>query len=131
VGGGVEVNPVPPPPNDRSGFFGALAPGGRKVLFALIVIAIAFLFAFPVLWLGLTSLRPASGVYYVHRGTELTIENYFEVLSQDVVLHAFVNSFVISTLATIFSLGVTVTSGSIERRSARQPPAGRYACAAG
>ena len=105
------IPPLAPPPADRSGFFGALAPGGRKALFVLTVIAIGFLFAFPVLWLGLTSLRPAFAVYYVHRGTDFTIENYFDVLSQDVVLNAFVNSFAISTLATILSLGVTVTSG--------------------
>ena len=95
----------------RSGFFGALAPGGRRALFYLVVIAVCLLFAFPVFWLLLTSLRPGSEVYYVHRGTEITIENYYEVLSQPVVLKAMFNSFMISTLATILSLGVTVTSG--------------------
>ena len=36
---------------------------------------ICFAFAFPVLWLILTSLRPESGVYYVHRGTEFTLDD--------------------------------------------------------
>src|ERR687893_2074394 len=98
-------------PPARSGFFGALAPGGPRILFFLVALAICLLFAFPVFWLLLTSLRPGSGVYYVHRGTEFTIENYYEVLSQPVVVKAMFNSFVISTLATILSLGVTVTSG--------------------
>jgi multiple sugar transport system permease protein len=94
-----------------SRFLDALAPGGRRAFFALAVGAVCLLFAFPVLWLGLTSLRPASGVYYVHRGTEFTTANFGEVLRAGVVARAFVNSFAISTLATVLSLGVTVTSG--------------------
>ena len=47
--------------------------GGRRALFALALFGICFAFAFPVLWLILTSLRPESGVYYVHRGTEFTL----------------------------------------------------------
>src|SRR3954451_24657655 len=83
----------------------------RKTLFALALGAICFLFAFPVLWLILTSLRPESGVYYVHRGTEFTFGNFVEVLKDDRVVEAFANSAVISTLATFFSLLVTVSSG--------------------
>jgi multiple sugar transport system permease protein len=93
------------------GFFEALAPGGRRVLFALGVIAVCLLFAFPVFWLVLTSLRPGYAVYYVHRGTDFTLDNFHEVLTQDIVLNAMWNSFAISTLATVLSLGVTVTSG--------------------
>ena len=69
--------------------FGRLPPRGRKLLFALFVFAICFLFAFPVLWLILTSLRPESGVYYVHRGTEFTIGNFAEVLKDERVVGAF------------------------------------------
>lgn len=97
------------PPPVRKGF-GHAAPGGGKMPLALVAIAIAFLFAFPVLWLLLTSLRPESGVYYVHRGTEFTLHNYLEVIQQANIYKAFWNSFAISTLA-VLSLGVTVTSG--------------------
>jgi multiple sugar transport system permease protein len=93
------------------GFFGALAPHGRRALFVLATVAVCLIFAFPVLWLVLTSLRPGTGVYYVHRGTEFTIENFGEVLGQEIVLRALLNSFLISTVATILSLGVTATSG--------------------
>jgi multiple sugar transport system permease protein len=96
---------------EPAGFFASLAPGGKRVLFVLAAVAICLLFAFPVFWLVLTSLRPGSGVYYVHRGTEFTIDNFHEVLSQAIVLKALFNSFMISTLATVFSLGVTATSG--------------------
>ena len=41
--------------------------------------AVCLLFAFPVFWLVLTSLRPGTGVYYVHRGTEFTVENFGDV----------------------------------------------------
>ena len=43
--------------------FARLPAGGRRVLFALALFGICFAFAFPVLWLMLTSVRPESGVY--------------------------------------------------------------------
>jgi multiple sugar transport system permease protein len=96
---------------ERRGFFGALAPGGKRALFLLSLIAVLFIFAFPVFWLGLTSLKPGWEVFYVHRGTEFTLDNYIDVLKEDIVIRAFINSFVIATLATVLSLAVTVTSG--------------------
>ncbi len=103
---------APQPSRPRTaGFFSALAPGGARVLFALSLAGMCGLIAFPVLWLALTSLRPASGVYYVHRGTEFTLANFGMALGGDVMFQAFLNSFVIATLATIISLGVTVSSG--------------------
>src|SRR5262249_21705294 len=69
---GVEVTAVAAalPGPERAGFWGALAPGGKRVLFALAVIAVCLLFAFPIFWLVLTSLRPGYAVFYVHRGTD-------------------------------------------------------------
>ena len=64
----------------RPEFLPGLPNWSRKTLFALALAAICFAFAFPVLWLILTSLRPESGVYYVHRGTEFTLGNFKEVL---------------------------------------------------
>src|SRR6185369_13294444 len=90
---------------------GRLPPGGRKLLFALFVSAVCLLFAFPVLWLILTSLRPESGAYYVHRGTEFTLGNFVEVMRDERLVEAFANSAAIATLATVFSLLVTVSSG--------------------
>ena len=98
-------------PARSKGFFSSLAPRGRTVFFALTAVAVCLLFAFPVFWLVLTSLRPGTGVYYVHRGTEFTIDNFHDVLSQEIVIKALFNSFMISTLATLLSLGVTATSG--------------------
>jgi ABC-type glycerol-3-phosphate transport system permease component len=57
----------------RPEFLPGLPNWSRKTFFALALAAICFAFAFPVLWLILTSLRPESGVYYVHRGTEFTL----------------------------------------------------------
>jgi multiple sugar transport system permease protein len=98
-------------PARASGFFDALAPGGRRALFVLAVIAVVLLFAFPAFWLVLTSLRPGWAVFYVHRGTDFTLHNYLEVLEEEVVVQAFLNSAVIATLATVLSLAVTITSG--------------------
>src|ERR1041385_6886060 len=95
----------------RPDFLPDLPPWSRKALFALALAAICFAFAFPVLWLILTSLRPQSGIYYVHRGTEFTLGNFAAVLANDRIVQAFVNSALISTLATVLSLMVTVTSG--------------------
>ncbi|MGH8432247.1 MAG: carbohydrate ABC transporter permease, partial [Solimonas sp.] len=103
--------------------FARLPLGMRRLLFALALLAIAFLFAFPVLWLILTSLRPESGVYYVHRGTEFTFGNFAEVLADERVVEAFANSALIATLATFFSLLVTVSSGYMLSRF--QGPAAR------
>ena len=72
---------------------------------------VCLLFAFPVLWLLLTSLRPSSGVYYVHKGLEFTLDSYLQVLQDERLVHAFLNSGAIATLATVFSLLVTVSSG--------------------
>src|SRR5439155_1643728 len=85
--------PDPVAPAQSAGFFSALAPRGKAAFFALAAIAVCLLFAFPVFWLILTSLRPGTGVYYVHRGTEFTIDNFHEVLSQEIVLRALFNSF--------------------------------------
>src|SRR5947209_12430921 len=95
----------------RSEFLPWLPPMGRKALFALALAFICFAFAFPVLWLVLTSLRPESGVYYVHRGTEFTLGNFLEVLQDGRVVEAFANSAIVATLATVCSLLVTVSSG--------------------
>jgi len=96
---------------ERRGFFDALAPGGKRALFLLALAAVLFIFIFPVFWLMLTSLKPGWEVFYVHRGTEFTWANYVDVLQEEIVVRAFINSFVIATLATVVSLTVTVTSG--------------------
>ena len=56
--------------------FSEIAPAARRAFFAFAVFAVCLLFIFPVLWLILTSLRPVSGVYYVHRGLEFTLGNF-------------------------------------------------------
>jgi multiple sugar transport system permease protein len=89
----------------------ALAPGGRMALLVLIFAAILLLFLGPVVILVVTSLRPGWAVYYIYRGTAFTVQNYLEVFAKPAVVHAFFNSFVLATLATLFSLGVTITSG--------------------
>jgi multiple sugar transport system permease protein len=88
-----------------------MAPGARRAFFGLALGAVCLLFAFPVLWLLLTSLRPQSGVYYVYRGLEFTLDSYREVLHTPRLVQAFINSGVIASLATVFSLLVTVSSG--------------------
>jgi multiple sugar transport system permease protein len=60
-------------PAPSTGLFAALAPGGKRVFFALAAVAVCLLFAFPVFWLVLTSLRPGTGVYYVHLATVLSL----------------------------------------------------------
>lgn len=97
--------------SNRSGFFGSMAPGARRAFFGLTLAAVCLLFAFPILWLLLTSLRPQSGIYYVWRGLDFTLGSYLEVLRDARLVQAFTNSAVIATLATVFSLLVTVSSG--------------------
>src|SRR5947209_18680719 len=105
----------------RPDFLPQLPSWGRKALFALALSGICFAFAFPVLWLMLTSLRPESGVYYVHRGTEFTLGNFAYVLHDDRIVEAFVNRPQIATLATGFSLLVTFSSGYMLSRLTGPP----------
>ena len=88
-----------------------LAPGGRTALLTLALAAIVLLFMGPIVILVVTSLRPGWAVYYIYRGTAFTVQNYLDVVARPAVAHAFFNSFVLATLATLLSLGVTVTSG--------------------
>ena len=92
-------------------FFHSFAPGARRISFALALSVVCFLFAFPALWLILTSFRPQSGVYYVYRGLDFTLDNFAQVFANERLVQAFLNSGVIATAATIFSLLVTVSSG--------------------
>src|ERR1700730_19325068 len=107
----LHIRPPVPPAARPASLLSALAPRAQAVLLGLAAIAVGALFAFPVFWLILTSLRPGTGVYYGHRGTEFTIDNFHEVLSQEIVVRALFNSVMISTVATVLSLGVTATSG--------------------
>jgi len=93
------------------GWAGALAPGGRRALLLLATLAILLLFLGPIVILVVTSLRPGWAVYYIYRGTDFTLQNFVEVLATESVTRAFVNSFVLATLATLFSIAVTVSSG--------------------
>ena len=92
-------------------FFDSFAPGARRISFGLALSVVCFLFAFPVLWLILTSLRPQSGVYYVYRGLDFTLDSFAQVFANERLVQAFFNSSVIATAATIFSILVTVSSG--------------------
>lgn len=76
------------------------------------------LLVFPMAWMALTALRPASGVFYVHRGAEFTLGNFGEALDKPEMKAAFLNSALIATLATVFSLAVTITSGYMLSRFA-------------
>jgi multiple sugar transport system permease protein len=97
--------------SDRPAIMDALAPGGRTALLALIIVAILLIFLGPVVILMLTSVRPGWAVYYIYRGTTFTVQNYLDVFARPAVVRAFINSFVLATLATVISLGITVTSG--------------------
>ena len=116
------------PQVDRSGFFDALAPGGRKALFVLALIGVLFLFGFPAFWLILTSLRPGWAVFYVHRGTDFTLGNYRRSASP-ADLNAFVAAFAEYSIAmyqtrliTYRNATLTIT-GSLENKPGDWPGA--------
>src|SRR5262249_39546312 len=90
---------------------GVLAPGGRAALVLLAGAAVLLLFLRPIVILGVTSLRPGLAGYFIFRRTPFTPPNYSDLFARPAVMRAFLNSFVLATLATVFSLGITVTSG--------------------
>jgi ABC-type sugar transport system permease subunit len=107
-----------PPPGHRGvavtarpGGGGALAKGWRSAFVGLVLAGVLGLFLFPVFWLTLTALRPESEVFYVHRGTQLTLANFLKAWHSPKIQESFLNSAVLATLATVFSLQVTVMSG--------------------
>ena len=50
-------------------------------------------------------------MFYVHRGTHLTLVNFAKAWQSPKIQESFVNSAVLAVLATFFSLQVTVMSG--------------------
>jgi multiple sugar transport system permease protein len=88
-----------------------MAKGWRKVFFGLVVISMCGLILFPVFWMILTALRPESEVFYVHRGTQITLENFWKAWQSPKIQESFVNSAIVAFLATVFSLQVTIMSG--------------------
>lgn len=85
--------------------------GAKRLPFFIGMSLTCFLFAFPVLWLILTSIKPESDIYYVYRGTDFTLDNFRQVLDNPRITLAFFNSAVVATVATVFSIIVTVSSG--------------------
>ena len=88
-----------------------LRPGWKKAFFGLALTGICLLFAFPILYLILTALRPASEVFYVWKGTHITLGNFAEALATPDMKRSFFDSGVVATLATLLSLLITVQSG--------------------
>ena len=104
----------------QTGLFAELPPPARKAFFALALTAICLLFAFPIIWLLLTSLRPQSGVYYVWKGTEFTLGSYLEVLANERIRRAFFNSGLLATAATVLSIQTTGWSLAASSASGRR-----------
>ena len=91
---------------------GARRPAVRRVLLALATVAVCLLFAFPDL-LADADLAPA-GLRRLLRAPRHRVHaprTSTRCSASRQVLKALCNSFAISTLATVLSLGVTVTSG--------------------
>jgi multiple sugar transport system permease protein len=95
----------------RAASGGPLAKGWRQAFIGLALAGVLGLFLFPVFWLTLTALRPESEVFFVHRGTQITLANFFKAWQSPKIKESFLNSAVLAFLATIFSLQVTVMSG--------------------
>jgi len=95
----------------RPDFLPDLPSWSRKALFALALSAICFTFAFPVLWLILTSVRPESASIMSIAAPSSRSATLPRCCVTTRIVEAFVNSALIATLATIFSLLVTVSSG--------------------
>lgn len=85
--------------------------GWHKVLWVFVVLAVCFFFVFPVFWLILTALRPETDVYYVHAGTSFTLSNFIKAFNAHQFKKGIINSAIVATLATFFSILITLQSG--------------------
>jgi len=85
--------------------------GWRRALWLAGIVLVCFFFVFPIFWLILTALRPASEVFYVHRGTHFTLDNFIRAFGAHQFKEAMFNSAVLATLGTFLSIGITLQSG--------------------
>jgi multiple sugar transport system permease protein len=85
--------------------------GWRRVLLFSGIVLVCSFFVFPVFWLFLTALRPASEVFYVHRGTRFILNNFVEAFGAYQFKESLFNSAVLATLGTFLSIAITLQSG--------------------
>lgn len=94
----------------------------QKVLWIVAVVIVCVFFAFPIIWMLLTALRPTSEVFYVHRGTSFTLNNFIRAWGNIELRRSFINSAIVATLSIAGSLMVAVPSGYLLGRfSGRYP----------
>lgn len=85
--------------------------GWRRALWFSGVVLVCFFFVFPIFWLFLTALRPETEVFYVHKGTHLTLSNFLGAFGAYQFKESMFNSAVLATLATFLSIVITLQSG--------------------
>lgn len=93
-----------------------LAKGWGKPFLILALAAVCSLTLFPVFWLVLTSVRPQADVFYVWRGTSLTLANLVDAWKTPEIHRAFLNSALVAVMATVVSIQVTFSSGYLLSR---------------
>lgn len=90
----------------------------RAVMFAILVVYIVFL-AFPLVWLVSTSFKPAVEIF-TRQATifprRLTLENYRDALGEEQILRSVGNSFKVSTLSALATLGIAMPGAYVLAR---------------
>ena len=98
-----------PPARDRRASGRRLRPG-RAALWALLLVVVV-VYAFPFLYLLLTSVKPPSGAISVPPTvlpTEVSTENYSRAFRREGVVASFVNSGTTAVITTVLSLALAV-----------------------
>ncbi|UCE53640.1 MAG: carbohydrate ABC transporter permease [Desulfobacterales bacterium] len=86
--------------------------GYRKVLWWTAVVLVLSFFTLPILWLIYSSFKSAADIYYAWKNFAMTLDNYVEIWEWLGNLDdAMINSAIVATLSTIFSLLVVMLSG--------------------
>lgn len=101
---------APPARPDRPTRAPARRRPGRAVLWVLLAVVVA-VYAFPFLYLILTSFKPPSGAISVPPTvlpTEFSTENYSQAFAREGVVASFVNSMTTAVITTVLSLGLAV-----------------------
>lgn len=88
----------------------------QVILWGVAVIVVCLFFGFPIAWLVLTALRPASEVFYPWRGKTFTLVNFVEAWKWPALPESFGNTAVVATLATVMSVFMAMTSGYLMAR---------------
>jgi ABC-type glycerol-3-phosphate transport system permease component len=83
----------------------------RKSFIYLLLIGYSVFVLLPIFWVFITSLQPGGTVRFGFIPEEVTLKNYWYILTEPLMLRSLINSFIVASLATVLSVLVSALAG--------------------